>query len=49
MDKLKEIEELCKPVADYLKRNYAPYCSIIISDNQVKLTREELGIPVSMK
>lgn len=49
IDKLKEIEELCKPVADYLKRNYGPHCSIVISDNQIKLTRQGLGIPVYMK
>ena len=45
-DEMKKIEELCKPVYEYLRQNYDPHCSIIISDLHIKLVRNEIGIPI---
>lgn len=43
MDKL---EELCRPISDYLKENYCPYDSVVITDDKIRLVRDEIGIPV---
>ncbi|EKQ56334.1 hypothetical protein [Clostridium sp. Maddingley MBC34-26] len=45
-NKIKELEKLCKPVADYLKENLDPHCTVVITDNHIKLVRDEIGIPV---
>lgn len=45
-DEIKKLEELCKPIAEYLKQNHDPYCSVIISDSHIKLLRDEIGIPI---
>lgn len=45
-DEMKKLEELCKPIAEYLKQNYDPHCSIIISDSYIKLVRDEIGISI---
>lgn len=44
--KSKNLEEICRPIAEYLKNNYDPHCTIIITDTQIKLVRDEIGIPV---
>jgi len=44
--KMKELEQLCKPVAEYLKKNWDPYCTAIITDTHIRLVRDEIGIPV---
>lgn len=43
---LNDLEKICKPISEYLINSYDPHCSIIISDNQIKLIRTEIGIPV---
>ncbi|NFS61085.1 hypothetical protein FDF00_09010, partial [Clostridium botulinum] len=45
-EELKKIEEVCKPVVDYLKKNYDPHCTVVITDSQIRLVRDEIGIPV---
>ncbi|MEG2789124.1 MAG: hypothetical protein RR942_15030 [Romboutsia sp.] len=42
-----ELEELCKPIALYLMKNYHPYCQVIITDNQVRIVQDVLGIPIN--
>lgn len=44
--RIEEIEMLCEPVISYLRNNYDPYYSIVISHDQIKLVRNEIGIPV---
>lgn len=41
-----EIEEMCKPIAEYLKENYNPYYTLSISSNEIKLTSNEIFIPL---
>lgn len=43
---LKDLEIACKPIVDYLKENYNPYTSVIITDTQIKLVEDLAGIPV---
>lgn len=43
---VQELEELCKPVAGYLKSNLDPHCTVIITDSHIRLVRDEIGIPV---
>ncbi|NFH02390.1 hypothetical protein FC831_19505, partial [Clostridium botulinum] len=45
-EELKKLEEVCKPVVDYLKKNYDPHCTVVITDSQIRLVRDEIGIPV---
>jgi hypothetical protein len=44
--KMKELEQLCRPVANYLKNNWDPHCTVVITDGHIKLVRDEIGIPV---
>ncbi|MGG7058748.1 hypothetical protein ACQPUZ_10660 [Clostridium tertium] len=49
MDKIedmKKLEEMCKPIVEFLKENYGPYSTVVITDTHIKLTRDEFGIPV---
>lgn len=45
-EEIKNLNEICKPVVDYLKENYDPHCTVIITDNHIRLVRDEMGIPV---
>lgn len=40
------LEEACTSVANYLKKNQDPHCTVIITDSQIRLVRDEIGIPV---
>ena len=44
--KMDKLEELCKPISDYLRDNYCPHDSIVITDDKIRLVRDEIGIPV---
>jgi hypothetical protein len=44
--KMDKLEELCKPISDYLRENYCPHDSIVITDDKIRLVRDEIGIPV---
>ncbi|MCH3962954.1 MAG: hypothetical protein LKE46_01650 [Clostridium sp.] len=43
---IKSLEKICKPVVDYLKDNYNPHCAVVITDNQIRLVEDKIGIPV---
>ena len=45
MDKIKELEILCKPIVEYLKEYNDPYTNIIITDSNIRVTRDVIGIP----
>ncbi|WP_315080833.1 hypothetical protein [uncultured Clostridium sp.] len=46
VNEIKNLEEICKPVVDYLKKNWDPHCTVVITDSQIRLVRDEIGIPV---
>ncbi len=44
MDKLQELQELSKPLRDYLRNNYDPYCKIVISSDEANIIRSEMQV-----
>ena len=44
--KIDKLEEMCSPISDYLKENYCPYDSVVITDDKIRLVRDEIDIPV---
>lgn len=42
----KDLEVACKPIIDYLRKNYNPYTSVVITDSQIKLVEDLAGIPI---
>ncbi len=42
----KDLEMACKPIIDYLKENYNPYTSVVITNSEIKLVEDLAGIPV---
>ena len=45
-EEIKNLEEICRPVVEYLKENYAPYYAVVITDSHIRVARGEIGIPV---
>ncbi|AGF56423.1 hypothetical protein B0P06_005312 [Clostridium saccharoperbutylacetonicum] len=43
---IEKLQELCKPVTEYLKNNWDPHCTVVITDNHIKLVRDEIGCPM---
>ena len=46
MEKIKEIEEITKPIVEYLKKNYNPHTSIIIDREYIRVVSDEVSIPI---
>lgn len=42
----KELQTACEKAVDFLKKYGDPYCQIIIRSDEIRLTRDEIGIPV---
>lgn len=42
---MKELEELCKPIIEWLLDNYDPMCKVIIEEGKVEVVRTELCDP----
>lgn len=40
------LKDMCMPVIQYLKENCDPYYTVVITDSQIRLVRDEIGIPV---
>lgn len=47
MEKIKEIEEITKPIIEFLKQNYNPHTTIIINQDCIKVVVDEIGIPIN--
>ena len=45
--KMDKLEELCIPISDYLRDNYYMHSTVVITDDKIKLVRDEIGIPVN--
>ncbi len=44
-DKMKELEELAKPLNKWLQKNFNPHCRIIIEYYGAVVTQDEIGVP----
>ena len=45
----KRIEELAKPLADFLNENCHPYVTLVITADRIKVEETQLGIPIQRK
>ncbi|MDR3595148.1 hypothetical protein [Clostridium sp.] len=43
---IQELEEICNPVVEYLKKNHNPYYSLVISRADIKLVSSEMFVPL---
>lgn len=41
-----ELEELSRPIVDYLRKKQNPHCEVVISNDSIRLVATELGIPI---
>ena len=48
-EKADEFRALCKPLNDWLQKNYDPHTKIIIETNYAEIVRGEIGIPFEVK
>ncbi|AND84231.1 hypothetical protein CTDIVETGP_1589 [Clostridium tyrobutyricum DIVETGP] len=46
IEEINSLKELCNPIVDYLKNNYNPHCTVIITDVEIKLVEDKIGIPI---
>lgn len=44
--KLKELEQITKPLIDFIKENYNPHTSIVINEDSIKVVTDEINIPL---
>ncbi|HID0818173.1 hypothetical protein [Clostridium botulinum] len=44
---VEELEKLCTPIVEYLKKSYNPYCNVIISGHDIKLVATRIEIPIN--
>ena len=45
MRDLDELEELCRPVVEYLQKKWHPHARIIVEWDRASLSTEQFGIP----
>lgn len=43
---LKELEDLARPLADYLKKRHHPHTAVVVTSEHVDLWEETMGAPV---
>ncbi|MDR1837605.1 MAG: hypothetical protein LBQ89_08110 [Treponema sp.] len=48
-EKVDEFKALCKPLNDWLQKNYDPHVKIIIEASNAEIVRGEIGIPFEIK
>lgn len=42
---VEELEQVCKPVVEYMKKNCSPHETIVITDEQFKIVADTIVIP----
>ena len=45
-EELKKIEQIAKPLIDFIKQNYNPHTSIVINEDSIKVVTDEINIPL---
>ena len=45
IEETRKILKLCKPLLTYLKENYDPHSTLIISEDYIRIVRDEVGLP----
>lgn len=41
-----KLAELARPLAEYLKENYHPHATIVITETSVKIVEDIIGTPI---
>lgn len=49
MGNFDELELIAKPIIEYIKKNYNPHTSIVISEESIKVVADEIYIPIIEK
>lgn len=44
-----KLEELAKPIAEYIRNHYHPHTAIVITDERVVVVEDSLSIPLDWK
>lgn len=47
-EKLEKLTKLSKPLIEYIKKYFDFHTSIIISDDYIRVVRDEIGIPIEI-
>ena len=45
-EKIKELNKISEPVINFIKENYNPHTTIIISEDSIKVVTDEINIPL---
>lgn len=45
-EKIKELNKISEPVINFIKENYNPHTTIIISEDSIKVVTDEMNIPL---
>lgn len=48
-EKIQELEQISKPIVEFLKANYNPHTTVIISENSIKVVNDEICIPLVLR
>lgn len=46
IEKLSELEQIAKPLIDFIKENYNPHTSVVINEDSIKVVTDEINIPL---
>lgn len=46
IEKLSELEQISKPLIDFIKENYNPHTSVVINEDSIKVVTDEINIPL---
>lgn len=46
MSEIKKLENLAKPLVEYLEKNHHPYTTIIITVDSVKVVEDVMSVPM---
>lgn len=45
---IEDLKDVCMTVVNYLKVNFDTYCTVVITDSQIRLVRDEIGIQLEI-
>ena len=43
--KAEEFKKICEPVVTYIRNNYSPHETVIITDCHAKIVSDKIGVP----
>lgn len=48
-EKFNELEELARPLVDYIRENYHPHVTVVVTDTFVRVTEDLMGVPFPLE